>query len=590
VNFLFSCLSLSTHEYDRAMKYFFISAWIFLSVFCPSSACPQSAPQGGQRPVLTYTDITSGPNSGGENNKGIYLSLFGKNFGTDGSGRTTKVFIGNAEVAEYRGLSTARGRSDIQQLTVQVGALGNPKVGIPLPIKVVVNGVESNNDLTFTVNPGRILFVDNVKGNDRTATPGDIHHPFRHVQTSRLQDGAWGKTRPGDFIILRGTGVPWTDHGFDNYFLRVRDKSGTAPKGIEGSGPIGVMGYPGEDVFINQPYSEELEKSGSTGGISAVNGLSLPGMGQWVVISNLRIEGGGHDGAINIQIRGNHWRIVNNELSAATAVNNSDAKAAGIAGNGFGETWLGNYIHDVYCGPANTGPLQNHGIYIDGEGSYEIAYNTIKNIFGGNGFQTYVNGSNGSDTTGDINFHHNFIADVGKHGINIADNTGNGVRIFNNIVVNTRYAGLRFNTGQLHRARIYNNTFYHTNMAKKQRYGAVMNDAILPADAIDLENNIFVPFPDTDYAGGSVGFGGKAGIVNRNFWHGGKGDTSFDAYAQTGELEFIAEGRDFHVRPGSWTIDAGSPSVARIVVDDYGLTTRRPQGLGFDIGAYETSH
>lgn len=570
-----------------AMKYFRALASAIVSLSCILFAHAQPPAKNAQRPLLIYTDIVSGPNSGGENDKGIYLSLFGKGFGTGGPGHSARVFIGGAEVAGYRSLGVSRGRPDIQQLTVQIGALGHPKPGVPLPIKVVVDGVESNDDLSFTVNPGKILFVDNVKGNDRTAVPGDIHHPFRHVQTAHLEDGAWGKAKPGDFIVLRGTGAPWTDHGFQNYFLRVRDKSGTAPKGVEGSGPIGIMGYPGEDVFIDQPYNADLEKSGATGAISAINGTSYPGMGQWIVVSNLRIEGGGHDGAINIQIRGSHWRIVNNDLSAATAVRNTDAKAGGIAGNGFDETWLGNHIHDVYCGPANRGVLQNHGIYIDGDGSYEIAYNVIENIPGGSGFQTYVNGTNGSDTTGDISFHHNYIGNVGKHGINLADGTESGVRIFNNIVVDTHFAGLRFNANHLRMARVYNNTFYHTNTARKENYGALMNDWDLPPNAIDVQNNLVVPYPGTDYVGGSVGFGGKIGIINRNFWHGGKGDTNFDAYAQTGELEFVAEGKDFHVRSNSWTIDAGSPSVARIVKDDYDLTTHRPQGLGFDIGAYE---
>jgi hypothetical protein len=124
-------------------------------------------------------------------------------------------------------------------------------------------------------------------------------------------------------------------------------------------------------------------------------------------------------------------------------------------------------------------------------------------------------------------------------------------------------------------------------MARKWFYGAVMNDWHLPADALDMENNLFVPAPGTNYAGGTVGFGHKVGIINRNFWYGGKGDTAFDSYPQTGELKFASDGKDFHLLPGSWAIDAGSPAVAHIVTNDYDIVTSRPQGLGFDIGAYE---
>ena len=559
--------------------FFLLSLWLLaVEVMAASPAAT---------PLLIYSDITSGPNSGGENNKGIYLSVFGKNLGGKGLGSRIKLFIGGVEVDNYRGLTASKGRPDVQQLSVQIGALGNPIKGEVLKIKALVDGVESIGDLTFIVNPGRIFFIDNIKGNDRTAVIGDITHPFRHVQSARLEDGAWGQVRAGDFMVMRGTGLAWTDKGYQNYFLRICNKSGSAATGALGTGAISLMGYPGEDVFINQPYDRVLEQSGSTGAISAINGLSFPGMGQWVTVSNLRIESGGHDGPINLEIKGSHWRIVNNELTAATAISNIDAKAAGIAGNGDAQVWLGNRIHDVYCGPAGEGPLQNHGIYIDGAGDYDIGYNLIEHIPGGSGFQTYVNGTSGSDTTGNIRLHHNMIRDVGKHGINLADGSKNNIIVFNNIVSSTRYAGVRINSRTLHGARIYNNTFYLTNTARREKYGAIMNDWLLPEDALDFQNNLIVPSPGTAYTGGTMGFFGKVGIVYRNFWHGAGKVPEFDSYPQSGVLGFVDEGKDFHLRPESWAVDAGSPAVSRIVTDDYDLTTQRPQGLGFDIGAYE---
>ena len=53
-------------------------------------------------PLVLYTDVASGPNSGGENGKGAYLCVFGKNFSSSGFGTRTKVTIGGAEVASYR--------------------------------------------------------------------------------------------------------------------------------------------------------------------------------------------------------------------------------------------------------------------------------------------------------------------------------------------------------------------------------------------------------------------------------------------------------------------------------------------------------
>ena len=134
-------------------------------------------------PVVFYTDIVSGPNIGGENNKGIYLSIFGKNFAASaGMGTTTKVFINNVEIDNYRYLGVSKGRTDIQQITVQIGAVGNP-AAVPLPIKVSVSGVDSNTDKTFTVTPGTIYFVNNVSGVDTTTTNtgGTFAAPFRSI-------------------------------------------------------------------------------------------------------------------------------------------------------------------------------------------------------------------------------------------------------------------------------------------------------------------------------------------------------------------------------------------------------------------------
>jgi hypothetical protein len=397
-------------------------------------------------PVVLYTDILSGPNSGGENNRGIYLSIFGKNFGTDGLGTVVKVFIGNIEIDNYRYLGVSRGRSDIQQITVQIGAIGSPQIGIALPVKISVGGVDSNIDKTFTVNPGNIYFVNNVNGIDTStnSSGGTFSAPFKTVQKAAGKKldfsidpastaGAWGRVRAGDFIVMRGTGTDWTDIGFDGYFLRALNKSG-CPLGVncvEGggssSGPITVMGYPGEDVFINNAYDAMGARSGAIS--SASSARIAEGKGSWITVSGLRIEGGNDDGVINTQLGGSFWRVVNNELTAATGINNLGEKAGGVVGSGLGQFWVGNHVHDIFQGPKDTdftSPLQNHGMYVgddpisDGNASYEVAYNHIENIFGGNGFQVHV-GSGVTGVANNINLHHNLIHDVGKHGINIAD-------------------------------------------------------------------------------------------------------------------------------------------------------------------------
>lgn len=52
--------------------------------------------------------------------------------------------------------------------------------------------------------------------------------------------------------------------------------------------------------------------------------------------------------------------MVNNELTAATAVTNTLAKGAGVAGSGLKNYWVGNYIHDVYDMPDGATDGENH--------------------------------------------------------------------------------------------------------------------------------------------------------------------------------------------------------------------------------------
>jgi len=106
-------------------------------VLISALAAPVAVQASDSDPNVLYTDLTSGPNTGGENNQGVYLSIFGRNLGTTGLGTTSRVYIGSVEVANYRAaldpntklalpagtIGPCRGRSDIQQITVQVGAL-----------------------------------------------------------------------------------------------------------------------------------------------------------------------------------------------------------------------------------------------------------------------------------------------------------------------------------------------------------------------------------------------------------------------------------------------------------------------------------
>ncbi|MFZ6781243.1 hypothetical protein ACO0LD_30780 [Undibacterium sp. Ji83W] len=568
----------------------------------------------GSLPQQLYTDITSGPTTGGENNKGIYLSVFGQNFGTTGAGTNAKVYLDNIEVDNYRSIGVSRGRADIQQITTQIGALGGAANGSDLPVKVVINGnvATDANQLSFKINPGKIYFVS-LDGNDSTGQPDDINHPYRHVQLAVSNNsndinvgctiagglqpvataGVWGIVLPGDFIVMRG-GV-WTDvhQAGDNYFLRAQNKSGTPATGAVQSGPITLMGFPTETTQLSQALASS--KDNASGGVitSADSARQEIGCGAGITITNLKIESGRGDGMISVQAgyelnkyKGANWRVVNNELTAYTAVHNVNAKGAGVTGSGNGVVVLGNHVHDVYCGPDDGSSfLQNHGFYFDGTGSYEVAYNEVGNIFGGNGVQSY---SSSGTPIGNINVHHNLIHDVRKHGINLADGTAGNVKVWNNVVYNIQYAAVRFNTTDITGAKIYNNTFYNTNTAGNSNYGALTNDWNLPKGAMDVENNIFYVATGTPYNSGSNGVPASTGTFARNLWFNGSGSPGLDSTAIMANPLFVQAGADFHLQTNSAARGAGSiaTAVTSLVTNDYDLKARNPQAM--DVGAYQS--
>lgn len=571
-----------------------------------------------QRPLVIYTDITSGPNIGGENNKGIYLSIFGVGFGS--SLRAIKVLIGGIEVDNYRYLGRARGRADIQQLTVQIGALGNPRPGVPLPVQVFVDGVGSNPDQTFTVQAGNIYFVaPNGVDTGDTRTGGTFEAPFRTVQkpagvhlsfaiTPAGVGGAYGRVRAGDFIILRqGT---YTDVGFggsggEGYFMQTLNKSGCpigvkcAQGGGSSSGPITLMGYPGETAFIDRTNHLGDDRFG--GGVSSADSARQAlGYGAWWNIVDLRIECGFYDGPIDTQRGdlnplGGHWRIVNNELSADSCRINT-CRAGAIAGSGTGEFWVGNYAHDVYDLASARSRLENHGVYIIAPGSFEIAYNTFAQIMGGNGIQIYSN-----LPVDDVNIHHNIIHDVGKHGLNIVDGSRNHIVIWSNLIYNTAYAGLRLGSEQLHDLKVYNNTFYNTGMAGDTPGSAALtNDMSQAGTQVDIRNNIFWPHPGTSYNGGegNARFAGEARTISHNLWHGGShGDpaATFSESSLNANPRFVSVtpgSEDFHLQPGSPALTGGTTLAAPLVTSDLELrpvaqqNARPPAIDSFYIGAY----
>jgi hypothetical protein len=550
-----------------------------------------------EAPRILYTDIVSGPNSGGENNNGAYLRLFGYYFGSAGElGSTTKVYVNDVEVANYKGLRNAKaqpfmGQLVLQEIAVQVGALGNPAPGTPLPIKVVHNGASSNTDHSFTVQPGDMIYVA-LTGSDSTGD-GSFANPYRLVQNPTQDNPAWSAFGPGDTIVLRGG--TWNDAGWSNRFARFdQNKNGTAPNGLEGNGYYTIMAYPGEEAVISLTYAAGNHKGGISGASS-----SFYADNHYVAISSLTIHdddptkpdnSGG--GPINAQTSGEYWRVVNNELSAR--IGQTVQRAASITGGYRHAALLGNYIHDVQgLTTGGSGNHTNHGVYIDNySSSFELAYNHIENADGGSGIQFHGNlGSSCGYPDCDIasfTVHHNLINGAAKHGMNYSWLVTNG-SVYNNMIMNVAMAGLRFASTDINGLYVVHNTFFNINTTFNSNIGALQWEGSAADVNLYVENNIFsTSASSAQYYLNYMSSGADAGLtLNNNLWYGlGTAAPSKDGAPVSGAPLFVSTSppsEDLRIQVGSPAIDTGTTLVDPLT-DDFFFNSRIDAS---DVGAHE---
>src|SRR5262249_43510793 len=119
-----------------------------------------SAPQP---PRIFYSDLESGPNSGGQHEQGAFVTIYGKGFGT--ARDNSSVSVGGKPVAGYAIWSDSR-------ITFQLGAAAETG-------KIVVTvGGQASNGVPFVVRSGKIHFVAK-SGSDHNAGSYDL--PWRSI-------------------------------------------------------------------------------------------------------------------------------------------------------------------------------------------------------------------------------------------------------------------------------------------------------------------------------------------------------------------------------------------------------------------------
>jgi hypothetical protein len=346
-------------------------------------------------------------------------------------------------------------------------------------------------------------------------------------------------------------------------------------------GPGGIAVSPGDVVvFENGTYTNPGVVMTITGDGTATRWVTFVSRNRW----GAHMWGNGNDSAEGISISGaDYVRVEGFEVSDVGNVGSPRGSASGIDlyNGGWHSQIVGNRVHHVGRVCADPGNTNGQvGIYVQSGGntggSVLVENNLVHDI------GRFFVGENGcGNTTTSLD-----------HGMYLNGSAGGGggagnVTIRNNIFHDTHHGwGVQMYPGTLSNVNVLNNTFAFCNESKQ--YTCIVLDASISSSSI--KNNVFY-----NPLGGktieAAGFSGSITIghnlTSGNAMH-DQGSTpsgmTLTANLLSTNPRLVNPSADFHLQSISPAINAGEtlPSVA---LDFEGTT--RPQGPGFDIGAFE---
>ncbi|MFH0907486.1 MAG: hypothetical protein V1929_01825, partial [bacterium] len=285
--------------------------WEYLGHSMPEDIYGISGP-----PVLFFSDLTSGPNTGGQDNQGAFVTVWGKNLGN--TRRDSTITVGGGAVAGYPVWTNTK-------ISFQLGTnAGTGNIELR-----TAEGVSSIGP--FTVRTGAICFAA-TNGSDTTGN-GSWTNPWRTIVKAK------NMLAPGDIAYVEDGIVQDT---MDSYNACVNLGS----HGTE-MNPKALIAYPGATVRVGTNSLGRAFHNWVTGGVGGYAGK------HWV-ISQLHIT----SGSLGVPFA-EGYRIVGNHFEAPMA----DGQTGIIEGRENHIKILGNTFYNV--GLTN-GTKLYHVIYVSG--------------------------------------------------------------------------------------------------------------------------------------------------------------------------------------------------------------------------------
>lgn len=517
---------------------------------------------------IFFTDLESGPKTGGENNNGVYVTLYGRGFGaTQGS---VTVGGGAAIIKSWTQGGTTGLRWPLDKVVIQLGT--NAATG---DIVLTPSAGGASNALPFTVRAGSIYFVStNGTGDGAIGTPMSGQAAY-----AAIAPGVTFYFRAGTYNQVYGDPYNIYNYGF-----------AAAQSGTVGN-PVVWNAYPGETVTFHYATADR----------SNFHFHDAGDHGEYITIANFTLEGASYC------VGGGGWwededsgptnnRIIGNIMSAdyAEGVNtmtgliSSEGANVEILGNEFKNTGIGSPINN------------NHIIYMNtGGDNPHVAWNYIHDVRVGHVIQLHQDPFGGVHKYfgTNVRIHDNIITSPdpqGCRGINIGD-TANAPRtsgyIYNNLLVNLGqdFSAILAYSGDW---KVFNNTLVDIQAEASHfsyAIGVSSGGTGMDQGTIEVRNNIITLKTATSQYVGSTLLGDLDDApVSNNLYYGRSGGLpSQDASPINADPLLVnAAANDFRLQGGSPARNTGSSTVSSVVLVDLDGQTR-PQGGIYDIGAYE---